>query len=128
MNEEQELNAKWNIHKVVQEAINSSHPEPAPETRERLAKLETNQQNFMDKLEENQIANEKAHERLMSSITEFHAVTNNSLKGMEEKLDRALDKKANIWVEKVLIWLGAVIGVGLIGYLGTLLVRVIEHL
>ena len=39
MNEE-ELLEKWQIHKVVQEAISKAHNEPSPETKKRLENIE----------------------------------------------------------------------------------------
>ena len=44
----------------------------------------------------------------------------------EEKLDSALDKKANIWVEKVLIWIGGLVATGILTYLGWLIIKLIS--
>lgn len=104
MKEEEEFDKKWN--KVYFERVNEGHQEPSPETRERLAKLETNHTNLMEKIEE-----------ILTRFDKF-----------EDKLDKALDKKANIWVEKVLIWLGVFIGAGILGYLGTLIISTMNHL
>lgn len=104
MTEEEEFDKKWN--KIYFERVSETYGEPAPETRERLAKLETNHTNIMEKIEEILIRFDK----------------------FEDKLDRALDKKANIWVEKVLIWLGVFIGAGILGYLGTLIIGTMNHL
>lgn len=99
---------KWDIHKVVQEAIKSSHNEPSPETKERLVALEINLNNMMEKLEQSIQDNKEAHSAIMDSIKSF-----------EEKLDIAIGKKADKWVEKVLIWAGMTIGAGVL----TLVVR-----
>lgn len=104
------------IHQKKYEGKNT-HNEPAPETRERLTKLETNHQNLMEKIEENQKLNEDAHKAIMVVVEKI-----------DSKLDSALEKKAGIWVEKVLIWLGIVIGGGVLGYIGMLLIKVIEKL
>jgi hypothetical protein len=74
------------------------HSEPSPETRERLAKLETNQLNYMEQ-------NTKEHQELKELII-----------GIKQDLKETLEKKANIWVEKVLIWIGIAIGTGIVGF------------
>jgi len=76
------------------------------EEKERIAILETNHKNIMEKIEE-----------ILEKVD-----------NLEKKLDCALDKKANIWVEKVLIWLGIIIGTGILGYIGSLIIKVIEKL
>ena len=96
---EQTLNKKWDIHKVVTEAIQSAHIEPSPETRERLTSLEVNQQNFMDKLQEFQNDNKEAHNAIMTVVSK-----------LDEKLDKALEKKANKWTETAWIWAFSVVG------------------
>lgn len=112
---ESQLNKKWNMHKVIQEAVLTAHLEPSPETKERLAILETNQKNMMDKLIESIKDNKESHEGIINMIV-----------GIEAKLDKALEGKANKWVERVLTWLGISIGGGLISYLGYLLIKLIE--
>jgi len=74
------------------------------EQREKIITLQVNQKNLMQKLEENQITNEKAHEAILCSIEK-----------MSDKLDRALEKKANKWVETSMIWIFSAIGVTMIG-------------
>ena len=69
----------------------------------RIAVLETNQTNIMEKLE-----------ALAKRFDSF-----------EEKLDRALDKKANVWVERVFTWFLGAVGLGLIGFVGNLIYKLI---
>lgn len=73
-------------------------------TEVRVAVLESEHQNIMEKFEE-----------LIKRFDSF-----------EEKLDKALEKKADKWVEKLIIWLGIFIGTSLLSYLGYLIVKVIE--
>jgi hypothetical protein len=118
MKEEQELkklNAKWDLHKVVQNAVNAAHINPSPETRERLTILETNNKNIMDKMEEFQIQNKESHQQIIEAVNK-----------LESKLDCAIEKKAGKWVEKV-IW-GVIIFLmtGVFGYIGSVIIRTIE--
>ena len=76
------------------------------EQQDRIISLEVNQKNLMQKLEENQITNEKAHEAILCSIEK-----------MSDKLDVALSKKANKWVETSMIWIFSAIGITMIGLL-----------
>lgn len=48
---EEDLNKKWNIHNLIQEAVKNTHTSSAPETIARLKLLEKAQERFMDKLE-----------------------------------------------------------------------------
>lgn len=70
---DEEFNKKWNIHKIVQEAMKTSHSEPAPETRERLAILDTNQK-FM-----------------VQEITEIKKL----VEGLDTKLNTVIENKAD---------------------------------
>jgi molecular chaperone GrpE (heat shock protein) len=83
---EKDLVKKWNNRKLIEETISSmsEHNNPNPETRERLAKLETNHCNIMEKLDE-----------IVERFNNF-----------ENKLDKALEKKADVWVEKAVSWAG----------------------
>ena len=47
---EEELLKKWDIHRIIQEAVKSSHYEPSSETKSRLKLLEDNQKKFMEKM------------------------------------------------------------------------------
>lgn len=127
---EKEFDKKWNP--VYKERIKNSHNESAPETKLKLQALEIHQQTIMDKLLENQVTNEKAHDNLMNSITEFHTTTTLAIEKITLKLDSALEKKADKAVVDrmitILFWLGGVIGTGILGYIGLQIVKVIEKL
>lgn len=79
--------------------------------------------------EQNKIMNDqnsKEHQALYDNLQAFHLKNGNSLMEITEKLDKALEKKANVWVETFLIWLGAGIGMGLLSYLGYLIIKLID--
>ena len=63
---------------------------------QRLTTLEITKKMFMQE-------NEKQHIAIMESMTKFHTSTNASIKEMVEKLDKAIDKKANKWVETSMV-------------------------
>ena len=75
---------------------------------ERIATLEANHKNIMEKVEE--------------ILGRFDK--------LEEKIDSALEKKADkVVVDRMLsvaYWAGGIIGSGLLGYLGYLIVKLIE--
>lgn len=79
-------------------------------TNTRIALLEQNHITLMEKLIEFQEDNKAQHEEIKTMIRE------------------ALEKKAGIWVEKVIIWFGAIAGAGILGYLGLQIIKVIEQL
>ncbi|MCK9371291.1 hypothetical protein M0R04_15365 [Candidatus Dojkabacteria bacterium] len=70
----------------------------------RIAVLEANHKNLMDKLDD-----------ILDRFDKF-----------EEKLDTALEKKAGKWVEGVIKWIGIIIGSGILGYIGGQLIKLIE--
>ena len=74
----------------------------------KIAILETNITNIMEKLEEFQLDNKEQHTAIMEAVNK-----------LESKLDYAIGKKADKWVEKILIWAGMTIGAGIL----TLIVR-----
>ncbi len=111
----EELDKKWDIHKIISEAVQSSHLQSAPETRERLLALELSQKNFMDKLEEFQKDNKEGHQSILDALNKF-----------EERMDKTLETKAGVWVEKVIVWCGITVSLGLVGYFGSLIVKLIE--
>ena len=123
--QETEFDKKWNSR--YKEHVSRSHELPSPETRERLVALEVNQTNIMEKLEANQIENEKAHDRIMQSLKEFHDTTNYAIGEISNKLDKALEKKADKWVQTVVTWLGYTIGTGLLAVVGGLIIKAIIH-
>ncbi len=116
MNEEK-FNEKWNIHNMIQEAIHTAHTSPSAETRERLAVLEVNQDNMMEKLNEYQETNLSSHNSILEAV-----------KSLESKLDSALSQKANKWVEKALIGFVIFVLTGLASYVGKLIYMSIIHL
>ena len=63
----------------------NTHIEPAPETLVRLTKLETNLSNYMDKLEETQIANEKAHDKIFLLVDTINVKLDNALANKADK-------------------------------------------
>lgn len=75
---------------------------------ERLATLETQQETFMHQIENLDAKIDKNHEEIKLLI------------------ENGLNSKAGKWVEKVLIWFGAAVGMGLLAYFGTLLIKLIE--
>ena len=83
--------------------------------RERILVLEKNHEQFMKEFITYSEENSKQHTEIKELIEQ-----------MGQKLDTALEKKAGIWVEKVLIWFGSIVGIGVIGYLGSLIIKVIE--
>jgi hypothetical protein len=127
MNEE-DLNKKWEIHKVVDEAVRGAlnYDESSKQSAIDIATLRTNQINIVETLKTNQESNEKAHDAIMKSLIDFHVSNKESMKEMSDKLDKALDKKADKWIEKVFIWLGIGIGGGLLAYLGNLIIKLIK--
>ena len=56
--------------------------------RDRIIILETTQKLFMEE-------NNKQHQAIMTSMTDFHVATKETLKNLEDKLDKALEKKAD---------------------------------
>lgn len=102
------MDNKWSIRNIIEETLKSSHTQPSPETIKRLTVLETRQEDFM-------IQNKEEHNAILDAVNKLDA-----------KIDKALEKKAGIWVEKVVIWFGVSIGGGLLAYLGYLLIKIIE--
>lgn len=78
----EEFDKKWNP--IYKEKINLAHDSPSPETRERLTALEINQQNIMEKLIEFQEDNKEQHNKIVDSLNK-----------LEQKLDSAIEKKAD---------------------------------
>ena len=115
-----ELNDKYEHIYNEKYAGRNLHEEPSPETRERLKALEITQQLFMDKLEQSIQDNKEAHNSIVEMINKI-----------EEKLDRAIEKKADKdsqWAEKVLIGFGVVVATGLLGWLGSLIISAFKHI
>ena len=66
------------------------------------------------------------HIKSIKDNKEQHLEIKELVMAMDEKITKALDKKAGKWVESIIIWFGSIIGVGLIGYLGALIVKLIN--
>jgi hypothetical protein len=103
------------IDKAFQAGI-KTHSIPSPETKERLIKMETNYNNMVDKMEEIKVDNNREHKEIKEMICE-----------VSNKIERALETKANKWVEGVMIWMGITIGTGFVGLLGWLIVEAIKR-
>lgn len=54
---------------------------------------------IMESFKQSQQENKEQHSAIMQSQVDFHIEMKQTLKEMGEKLDAALDKKANKWVE-----------------------------
>jgi hypothetical protein len=78
--------------------------------------LEINQSNLMKQLETMNAENKADHKDIMDVIIR-----------LEEKLDKALDRKANKWVEKAIISFVVLVLTGLSSYLGALIWQTIIH-
>ena len=135
--EEKKLNKKWDLHRTVQSAVNSSHPQSAPETRERLATLETNQNNIMEKLIEFQEVNKEQHKEITDNLNKFHEVNRQAFEDLTVKIDKVLAIKADkeevktlsVEVEDLKIWKIKLITYGsIILFMVTFLKEQIIHL
>lgn len=102
-NIKREMNEKWGMSQAIQEAL--KHQVPSPETRERIKALEINQQNVMQEIQE----------------------IKQMIKDLGTKIDCALDKKADRWVEKVLWTVIGFIVTGFFSYIGILIIQSIIH-
>lgn len=86
-------------------------------TQTRIALLEQNHKTLMDLFKTYSEENAKQHENILQSLI-----------AMQDKLDKALEKKADKWVEGILKWLGIFIGSGVLAYIGSLIIKAITHL
>lgn len=113
MTPEEELNKKWSVHDMIQEAMKTAHITPAPETLSRL-------DNIDKKLEENYSKRE---------LDEHFKDVKDSIEEIR-KLGTSIDAKVGIQngrVTKTEIWMKAVIFAGscafvLVGIIGSLIV------
>jgi ribosomal silencing factor RsfS len=85
-------------------------PEQSPETR--IALLENNHKNLMDKLDDFKEKESEHHEEIKALILDF-----------KEEVKEALDKKANVWVEKAFSWVLYSIGAIIISAIMYLIVK-----
>ncbi len=110
---EEQINDKWGIHQVIQEAISKAHNTPAPETLKRLDDIQTKMNDNYSKRE--------LDEHFKDVKTQIDAVT---------KLGTAIDIKVGIQngrVTKNETWIRGVIMAGsaslfLLGIIGSLIV------
>jgi hypothetical protein len=107
------------IDKAIIEKWQNPHNEPSPKTLEVLATLTANYKNMDEKIEQNRIDNKDEHKEIKDLMID-------GFKDLKEQLDIALDKKADKYIEKVMWWFLAIIGSGLITYVGSLLIKVIK--
>ena len=62
---------------------------------------------------------EQSQTAMSKEISEIKKIVS----GFDEKLDRALDKKANKWVERVLIWAGVTVGASILTYVVSSIIK-----
>jgi len=101
---ENDLDKKWDISRIVQEAVKTAHYDPAPETRERLTALETRQKMFME-------TNTKEHQDIFEAITAIEAKLDKALEG---KADKAPVEKLLVDVELLKSWYWKMLGIGIV--------------
>lgn len=70
-----------------------------------IAVLETQMKNVIEKVDEGFSNNSKEHKELLALF------------------EKALEKKADRWVQQVIIWAGSVVGVAILGALMTLILK-----
>jgi len=116
---DKDFNKKWNTRKIIEETIRTfpSHLQPTPETKERLLILEINQENLMNELKQLNIENKDQHKGIMDIVIR-----------LEEKLDKALEKKANKWVEKAITGFVVLVLSGMASYIGMIIYKSIIYL
>ena len=109
MSDEEELNEKWKIHDIVDEAVRGAlhYDESSKQSAKDIAVLQTNHKNIMEKMES------------------LEKKVDDGFKEIKDLLKEAMAQKANKWVEKVFIWFLITIATGLLAYLGTLLLKLI---
>ena len=83
-----------------------------------IALLQANHKTLMEEFKNYKIETNKNHEEIKSLIIDFK-------KEVKETLGTKADKKSQ-WAETFLLWVGGIITTGLIGYLGYLVVKIIE--
>jgi hypothetical protein len=110
------LDKKWKLKNMIQNAIESAHNTPSAETRERLKSLEVKQQNIMQELQD-----------LKLEAKEQHLEIKKLLNDMKLDIKCELDKKANAWVETYMKWFLLFVASGILTLLGTLIYQAIVH-
>lgn len=130
-----ELNDKYEHIYNEKYASKNWHNEPSPETLKMLGEqdkligiLQTKQDTFMDKLEQSIQDNKEAHSEIIKEAEIKHKSLVEMMLKIEDKLDNALEKKAGIWTEKVLIGFGVIVATGLLGWLGSLIIETFKHI
>lgn len=96
--------------------------------------LETNQNNMLNEIQEMKqtaketlVTNNLAHEKIEKAVSDSETNITELFKGLEEKIDKALSKKANKWAEQIWVWIGTVVGgAGLVILIG-IVVQAIIH-
>ena len=100
---ESDFDKKWNSKYM--EKVSTEHLSPSPETRERLAKLETNHCNIMDYLKENK----EEHKELFTIVKDINIKLDNALK---EKADKSEVADLSNKVKELDTWKIKVIAIG----------------
>lgn len=81
----------------------------------KINSLEINQQNMAEKIE-----------TLTENVDKGFSKTDKSFDEIKLLIKEVANGKANKWVESFLIWAGAAIGLGLIGFLGSIIYEAIK--
>jgi len=94
--------------------IGEGHNSSAPETRERLAIVETKQNDIMQEIQE-----------IKQMVKELGIKLDCVIEKKADKVDLA--GKSDKWVERTFRWFLIVVGAGFLGVLGTLIYQAIIH-
>ena len=113
---EEELNNKWNIHKVVQEAMRTAHIEPSPQTLLELSNLK-----------KDMASNNEAHKLIMDKIDKFgeklEQLSVDIAKLPEAIFEKGDERYATKLSEKVVYGMVGVVVTGVLVALMTLLMK-----
>ena len=83
----------------------------------KIATLELNQKNIMEEIQRSNADNKEQHNEILAFIVR-----------LDEKLDVALEKKANKWVERAIVGTVVFVLTGFASYLGVLIVQTMLHM
>jgi CHASE3 domain sensor protein len=96
--------------------------------------FETKQNNMLNEIQEMKqtaketlVTNNLAHEKIEKAVSDSETNITELFKGLEEKIDKALSKKANKWAEQIWVWIGTVVGgAGLVILIGIIIQAIIH--